>query len=110
MPTVSIQELCVATTLPLAKFNTAPEAKNKSENCNEAVPNAAQSLLVGVNPVVIVAEVNTLLVSVCEPHTVTTEAVFVQAVVTLTSSENVNSAHAPTASKVTHPVDPTVVL
>lgn len=50
-----------------------------------------------------------MFVSVCVPHTVTTLAVFVPAVVTLTSSEKVNNAPAHTASNVTHPVEPTVV-
>lgn len=64
--TVSIQDECVTTEFPLEKFNTAPLAKNKSENCNAVVPNAAQSLLVGVSPVVIVADVRILLVNVDE--------------------------------------------
>ncbi len=53
--------------------------------------------------------VSVLDVNVCVPPTVTTLAVFVPAVVTLTSSEKVNKAHAHTASNVTHPVELTVV-
>lgn len=53
--------------------------------------------------------VSVLDVNVCVPPTVTTLAVFVPAVVTLTSSEKVNNAHAHTASKVTQPVVHTVV-
>lgn len=56
-----------------------------------------------------VGVVNLLFVKVCVHHTVTTLAVFVPAVVTLTSSEKVNNAPAPTALKVTHPSEATVV-
>ncbi len=55
---------CVIVALPLLKFITPHEAKNKSENIRAVVPSAAPSLVVGVNPVVIVADVNTLLVNV----------------------------------------------
>ncbi len=49
---------------PVLKLITEPFAKNKSENFNAVVPRAAPSLAVGVIPVVMVALVSILFVSV----------------------------------------------
>ncbi len=61
---VSVFAECVSTTSPELKSITAQEANRRSENFNAVVPRAAPSLAVGVNPVVIVALVRTLLVRV----------------------------------------------
>lgn len=52
------------------KLTTAPDARNRSENISAVVPNAAPSLAVGVNPVVIVADVRILFVRVSAPASV----------------------------------------
>jgi hypothetical protein len=84
---VRIPDEWVRIALPFPKLTKAPVAKNRSENEVAAAPSAALSFAVGSKLVPTVAvlrigEVSVLLVSVCVPPTVTTDAALVPAVVT----------------------------
>lgn len=69
--TVTIPVLCVNTASPLAKFITAPDARNRSENDNVVVPSAAPSFDIGtavpVNHTCQFCDILNLSVSVCHP-------------------------------------------